>query len=962
MSMCYDEGIMPDEIPFEDVSIDGNEAVVTVDGDFDEIKIQWLMERTVVILFREAARHLPRKVKEDLVRAYENRWRRDDIFDPPVNRGRVKFEGPNMISYVSKDKVVAEWMVSQGEGVVQLRGRSYHFEMKPWMTKSDWKEFRRAEEEKTFWVMGLQVPLDAYVYFKSALAYVIGPVTRDFLPDCFGTDPRLANIKCEIDANYRSRLVDRIWVRTKQGDMIEVKLVSSSTPYCRNCRWYNHTVDECTRRNTRPMNRRGIQEVDREVDDLLENLSIQNEPRRGRSRQSRAHPVTWARKADTTEAMCKYAVLYFKDILISQGPEEDPDTNLAEGSEHWDNTTVKLTHAGRLDLERLVSSEEVSETVKHMAKGKAPGRDGLPVEVYQQHSDVLIPHLVGIFNEALSGGRLSRGMAHGIITVMCKKGDKANVRNWRPISLLNVSYKIIAKLLARRYLPVLVDRDQAAFVQGRSIFDNIVTAIEVLEQVQQENLDVAVLLLDLEKTYDRVNWTYVLTTLRKLNFGPNFRRWVRVLYTLSTASVSINGHISAPFALSRSLRQGCPLAPLLFVLQLEVLMSNIRVHPHIRGLPIQHRECRVKALADDLMAISENSVQSLSALKSCLTEYAGLSEAVVNWNKSVFFLPDRYAITVEWGMKQVDGGNAERYLGVQIALSKCADAQNDLLQQRIVRRIAIWGSSQHLSLFGRALVTSVALFSMLWFVGMVRTLGKQLLKVARRAATRLIWKPHGEADAGFILKIAWELLCCDRTEGGLGMLDPGRQNNALLAKWVTRAVNNESEDHWVLLAEQLLAEDWKLPRVSDVWTCCMLDSFLRRQVKSEFWKGVLQAWRKMAPRIWTTPTTKDEVLSQPLFDNPAIIAPNGRPFSAGCAKGAFGRAWIKRGVLRVADLWNAFSGQWCSLSEVEDKLGRLRQWERISGPAFLWMTTGSCSGESRKDCHYIKAGATSPRH
>ncbi|GBG73760.1 hypothetical protein CBR_g17100 [Chara braunii] len=124
LSMCYDDGMLPDELQLEEVVIEGNEAVVTVNEKFDEIKIRWLMERTVVIIFRDAARELPRKMKEDIVRTYENGWQRDHIFDPPVGRGRVKFEGPNVISYVSRDKVVADWMVNEGEGAVTLRNRS----------------------------------------------------------------------------------------------------------------------------------------------------------------------------------------------------------------------------------------------------------------------------------------------------------------------------------------------------------------------------------------------------------------------------------------------------------------------------------------------------------------------------------------------------------------------------------------------------------------------------------------------------------------------------------------------------------------------------------------------------------------------------------------------------------------------------------------------------------------------
>ncbi|GBG83396.1 hypothetical protein CBR_g37110 [Chara braunii] len=254
--MCYDEGICPEDVPFEDVVIDGNEAVVTVDKRFDEIKIQWLKERTVVVIFRDEARELPRRVKEDIVRAYENGWKKDVIFDPPVGRGRVKFEAANVISYVSRDKVVADWMISEGSAEVKLKGKRYVFETKPWMPRAEWKEFRRLEMENTFWVLAIQVPLDAYCYLRASITKVIGPVTKMESPDQVNSNPKLLNVKCEIEPEFRSRFKDRLWVCTIQGDMVEVKLASADTPYCTNCKWYFHTDEQCTRNRDNPNGRR----------------------------------------------------------------------------------------------------------------------------------------------------------------------------------------------------------------------------------------------------------------------------------------------------------------------------------------------------------------------------------------------------------------------------------------------------------------------------------------------------------------------------------------------------------------------------------------------------------------------------------------------------------------------------------------------------------------------------------
>ncbi|GBG63473.1 hypothetical protein CBR_g38091 [Chara braunii] len=319
-------------------------------------------------------------------------------------------------------------------------------------------------------------------------------------------------------------------------------------------------------------------------------------------------------------------------------------------------------------------------------------------------------------------------MTRGVINLLYKKGDRDEMRNWRPISLLNFSYKLLAKSLANRltpYLPALVGLDQGAFVRGRSIFEKLATAIEAMKVIEEQNLDVVMLMLDLEKAYDRVNWSLVLTTLRAMHFGDRFCSMVKALYFGATAVVQVNGHHLEEMTLTRSLRQGCPLAPLLFVLQMEMLLSDIRRHPLLKGLRLRSgKECRVKTLADDLLAFSVNNKISLEALKKCLARYAELSEAAVNWNKSIFFLSSSYTLKVEYGMRRIPAEEAERYLGVQLALGNCSASQSGILQEKVTERIRKWGKAKHLSLVGRVLAVTVSAFSILWYVARLRKLEK----------------------------------------------------------------------------------------------------------------------------------------------------------------------------------------------------------------------------------------------
>ncbi|GBG60582.1 hypothetical protein CBR_g8604 [Chara braunii] len=611
-----------------------------------------------------------------------------------------------------------------------------------------------------------------------------------------------------------------------------------------------------------------------------------------------------APNAATATGMLHYAKLYYEDILTTRRPQEDPTTDLSTDSDMWEDTKVTLSDTARLDLDRPVSLEELTQTVKSMAKGKSPGIDGLSVEFYIAAWGTIGPKLVELYNQILVGGRLGKGITHGVISMLFKKGDKSEVRNWRPISLLIVPYKILAKTLARRlgrYLPDLVEGDQGAFVQGRSIFNNIVTALEVLEWVQSENMDTAILLLDLEKAYDKVGWPFVFTTLRRMGFGTSFCKWTVAMYTLSTSAVMINGHLSAPFNLTRSLRQGCPLAPFLFV----VLLNRLRRNPRIKGLTLHSAtQCKVKALADDLFVISENSNESLSSLKDTLTEYSVLSEASVNWNKSVFLLPAQFELSVQWGMKRISEGEEERFLGVLVSLHIEASTQ-------------------------------------------VREVSSNVWRTIKSLVARFIWKPKTKEGEGCLIKVAWELLTFPRCEGGLNLVEPVSKNQAQLSMWLARVANAAEKEHWMELAEQILMKEWDLSRPQDVWSCLFIHSFQRKRVKSRFWREVLKAWSKLPPDGRTQPVTKEEVKDQILFENPQIVTEQGSWFKADGSTASFGLAWIRKGVVTVRDLWDSMLGTWRPRADILGKFSPLRnvelhwiqllkaipdEWCRILGP------------------------------
>ncbi|KAL1246966.1 hypothetical protein QQF64_034287, partial [Cirrhinus molitorella] len=171
-----------------------------------------------------------------------------------------------------------------------------------------------------------------------------------------------------------------------------------------------------------------------------------------------------------------------------------------------------------------------------------------------------------------------------------------------PISLLNVDYKILAKVLARRLesiLPKVINPDQSGFVKSRHGSDNVHRALNAIHYFHTQKKASMILSLDAEKAFDRVEWPFLFFVFEKIGLSPNFISVIKHLYADSTASVNTNGLLSESFPIRRGCRQGCPLSPLLFTLFIEPLAESIRTNPDIFGILINGKKHVISLYADD---------------------------------------------------------------------------------------------------------------------------------------------------------------------------------------------------------------------------------------------------------------------------------------------------------------------------------------------------------------------------
>lgn len=238
-----------------------------------------------------------------------------------------------------------------------------------------------------------------------------------------------------------------------------------------------------------------------------------------------------------------------------------------------------------------------------MPNNKAPGLDGLTIEVYK----IFWPLFKNPYFNAIlcckAKGALLKSMRQGIIGLIPKKNrDLLSVANWRPITMLTCDYKILAKAMALRMqsvLPSIIHPDQTGFMKERNITDNIRKTIEIVNYTSKNRIEFLIMTIDYQKCFDFLQHSALWRCLEYLNYGERYLDWLKILYANVELFTCNLGFLSNPIPVNRSVLQGSPIAAFLFLNAGQILHDLIIHNKLIRGISISDIELLIAQFADD---------------------------------------------------------------------------------------------------------------------------------------------------------------------------------------------------------------------------------------------------------------------------------------------------------------------------------------------------------------------------
>ena len=450
----------------------------------------------------------------------------------------------------------------------------------------------------------------------------------------------------------------------------------------------------------------------------------------------------------------------------------------------------ELTDADHAMLSAPLSKEELYFVMLAIAVNKTPGIDGLPVEFYLEFWQVIADDILEMYNEVLQTGILGASQRKAIINIIPKNNETKYITNFRPISLLCVDYKILAKLLSERIKKILckiIHSKQFCAVPGRNINQCNMELRDIVFYANQENLDLAILNLDWYKAFDTVSIEFVIRILENFGFGETFISWISTLYNEIESTLSINNILGDFFPVTRSVRQGCPLSMALFIAYQEPFYRALVASRVIRPLTLPgNDQLKLLGYADDTNVIVRDS-DSLMEINRIITEFELATGSKLNRNKKTkIFGVGRWKGRQQWPMDWLKSETEYMFtLGIYHGNEYLATLEKNwsLIYNKIQSHTHML-HNRRISLLQRVAYANSCILSKVWYVSHIYPLTGFYAKDINRTIFRYIW-------CGRYEPVRRTTVFKPKCEGGLGLINCQIKSKVLFANSFLKCYSND---------------------------------------------------------------------------------------------------------------------------------------------------------------------------
>ena len=465
--------------------------------------------------------------------------------------------------------------------------------------------------------------------------------------------------------------------------------------------------------------------------------------------------------------------------------------------------------------------------------GKQAGPNRIPNGVFKRMSTVFAERFAKMMNESRKSRKLPKHFKEGDISMLYKKGDRKDPRNYRPITLLNTDYKIYTRVLAKRMLTSVhefVSEAQKGFVPGVFIAEatQLLRLIEAHVNEEPTDRQGILLFLDMEKAFDRVSYKFINKGMEAIGYGKHFQNWVHMMYDTDDAPkrrMYVNGYMSEWFSIKSGVAQGCPLSPLLFLIVAEAMKISIDMEKGIKGIEINGRIFKLSQFADDTTIILR-SLKELRHVRRAMTRWCLATGMRENIEKREGLGMGKYkGLDLKNGIKWAPANGWCISLGVPIGNNFDETKWWGGKINRVRALTSSWLTLARTKYFGRSLLVQALYFGRLRYWAYSLRQSRAVMGIIQKDADILRWardptltvdtddegKPSDHATKNTRRIRRWVAEATargPREKGGLNTMDWTMHITAFKIEWVIRYLQ-PGEAAWKKIIDSYILYDNK---------------------------------------------------------------------------------------------------------------------------------------------------------